>query len=95
MERKEYSSVRAVGASRSITKELYSLFSQNFVIKLSEIWVWALGFEIRDSEKPIPGQKGTESRIHMFLGLLDPDPDALVRGMDPDPAPDLDPCIIM
>jgi hypothetical protein len=23
----------------------------------------------------------------MFLGLLDPDP--LVRGMDPDPAPDL------
>jgi hypothetical protein len=29
--------------------------------------------------------------IHMFLGLLDPDP--LVRGMDPDP--DLDPSIIM
>jgi hypothetical protein len=24
-------------------------------------------------------------RIHMFLGLLDPDPDPLVRGMDPDP----------
>ncbi len=23
-------------------------------------------------------------RIHMFLGLLDPDPDPLVRGMDPD-----------
>jgi hypothetical protein len=34
-------------------------------------------------------------RIHMFLGLLDPDPDPLVRGMDPDPAPDLDPSIIM
>ncbi len=34
-------------------------------------------------------------RIHMFLGLLDPDP--LVRGMDPDPAldPDPDPSIIM
>jgi hypothetical protein len=31
----------------------------------------------------------------MFLGLLDPDPDPLVRGMDPDPAPDLDPSIIM
>ncbi len=27
-------------------------------------------------------------RIHVFLGLLDPDPDPLVRGMDPDP--DLD-----
>jgi hypothetical protein len=24
-------------------------------------------------------------RIRMFLGLLDPDPDPLVRGMDPDP----------
>jgi hypothetical protein len=32
-------------------------------------------------------------RIHMFLGL--PDPDPLVRGMDPDPAPDPDPFIIM
>ncbi len=32
-------------------------------------------------------------RIHMFLGLLDPDPS--VRGMDPDPVPDpyLDPSI--
>ncbi len=30
-------------------------------------------------------------RIHLFLGLLDPDPDPLVRGMDPDP----DPSIIM
>ncbi len=28
-------------------------------------------------------------RIHMFLGL--PDPDPLVRGMDPDPDPSLDP----
>jgi hypothetical protein len=25
-------------------------------------------------------------RIHMFLGLLDPDPDPLVRGTDPDPS---------
>jgi hypothetical protein len=25
-------------------------------------------------------------RIHMFLGLLDPDLDPLVRGMDPDPS---------
>jgi hypothetical protein len=36
-------------------------------------------------------------RIHMFLGLLDPDPDPLVRGMDPDSDldPDPDPSIIM
>jgi hypothetical protein len=26
-------------------------------------------------------------RIHVFLGLLDPDPDPLVRGMDPNPDP--------
>jgi hypothetical protein len=32
-------------------------------------------------------------RIHVFLGLLDPDP--LVRGMDPDQDPDLDPSNIM
>ncbi len=32
-------------------------------------------------------------RIHMFLGL--PDPDPLVRGMDPAPAPEPDPSIIM
>ncbi len=30
-------------------------------------------------------------RIHVFLGLLDPDLDPLVRGMDPDPDADLDP----
>ncbi len=24
--------------------------------------------------------------IHMFLGLMDPDPDPLVRGMDQDPS---------
>jgi hypothetical protein len=30
--------------------------------------------------------------IRMFLGVLDPDP--LVGGMDPDPAPDPDPPII-
>jgi hypothetical protein len=30
-------------------------------------------------------------RIQMFLGLLDSDPDPLVRGMDPDLDQDLDP----
>jgi hypothetical protein len=34
-------------------------------------------------------------RINVFLGLPDPDPDPLVRGMDPDPALDPDPSIIM
>jgi hypothetical protein len=34
-------------------------------------------------------------QIRMFLGLLDPDPGPLVRGMDPDPAPDPNPSVIM
>jgi hypothetical protein len=29
-------------------------------------------------------------QINVFLGLLDPDPGPLVRGMDPDPDLDLD-----
>jgi hypothetical protein len=33
-------------------------------------------------------------RIRMFLGLLDPGPDPLVRGTDPDPATDPDPSFI-
>jgi hypothetical protein len=33
-------------------------------------------------------------RIHMFLGLLSPDPDPLVRGTDPALYPDPDPSII-
>ncbi len=48
-----------------------------------------------------PCHKQTEScipvlriRIHVLLGLLDPDPDPLVRGMDLDPDPALDPSII-
>jgi hypothetical protein len=31
------------------------------------------------------GEKTNFKAVHMFLGLLDPDPDLLVRGMDPDP----------
>jgi hypothetical protein len=34
-------------------------------------------------------------QIHIFFGLLDQDLDPLVRGMDPDPAADPDPSIIM
>ncbi len=34
-------------------------------------------------------------RIHVFFGLLDADPDPLVRGMDLDLDPDPDPSIIM
>jgi hypothetical protein len=54
-------------------QKIIELFTQNIVNRLSKIWVWDPGSEIRDPEKkPIPdpgsrGQKGTGSRI--------PDPD--------------------
>ncbi len=35
--------------------------------------------------------EGAVLRIHMFLGLPDPDLDPPVKGMDPDPDPALDP----
>ncbi len=81
-------------------QRIIEFFTQKIVTKLSKVWVWDPGSEIR--KKPIPnpgsrGQKGTGSRIriHMFLGF--PDPDRLVRGIDPDSAldPDLDHSIIM
>jgi hypothetical protein len=48
----------------------YRTFYQKIVIKLSKIWDWDTGSEIRDQEKPIldPGsrvQKGTGSRIQI------------------------------
>ena len=49
---------------------------------LTVAWVTSVAIRIRNH------------RIHMFLGLLDPDPDPLVKGMDPDPAADPDPSII-
>ncbi len=48
--------------------------------------------ELHDAnKKPVLGIR--IHRIHMFLGLLDPDLDPSVRGMNPDPAPDPDPSI--
>jgi hypothetical protein len=37
---------------------------------------------------PVLGIRILIRRIRMFLGLLDPDPDILVRGIDPVPEPD-------
>ncbi len=33
---------------------IIEVFTQKFVTKLSKIWVWDPGSEIRDPEKPIP-----------------------------------------
>jgi hypothetical protein len=51
-------------------QRIIKLFTQNIVTKLSKIWVWDPGSEIRDPEKPIPdpgsrGQKSTGSRIRI------------------------------
>jgi hypothetical protein len=43
----------------------------------------------KDTQKAVLWIQIRINRIHMFLGL--PDPDPLVRGMDPDPDPALDP----
>jgi hypothetical protein len=49
-------------------ERIIKLFTQNIVTKLSKVWVWDPGSEIR--KKPIPdpgsrGQKGTGSRIRI------------------------------
>ncbi len=42
-------------------------------------------------DKQCSGSESGSTGSTCFLGLLDPDPDPLVRGMDPDPDPALDP----
>ncbi len=49
-------------------QRIIEVFTQKIVTKLSKIWVWDPGSEIRDPEKPYPGsrgQKGTGSRIRI------------------------------
>jgi hypothetical protein len=49
-------------------QRIIELFTQKFVTKLSRIWVWDSGSEIRDTEKHIP-DPGSGSR-----GQKAPDP---------------------
>jgi hypothetical protein len=49
-------------------KRIIEVFTQKIVSKLSKIWVWDPGSEIRDPEKTHSGsrgQKGTGSRIRI------------------------------
>ncbi len=64
------------------------------------MWIgsWKCLFSLGDDKYKIPAVFRIRiqiHRIHVFLGL--PDPDPLIRGMDPDPdlALDPDPSIIM
>ena len=43
-------------------------------------------FEGLGTSKKLAKQAVLRIRIHMFLGLQDPDPDPPVRGIDPDPS---------
>jgi hypothetical protein len=48
------------------SQRMIELSTQKIVIKLSKVWVWDPGYEIRDPEKNYSGsrgQKGTGSRI--------------------------------
>ncbi len=49
-------------------QRIIELFTQKIVTKLSKIWVWDPGSEVRDPEKTHSGsrgQKGTGSRIRI------------------------------
>jgi hypothetical protein len=49
-------------------QRIIELFTQKIVTKLSKIWLWDPGSEIRDPEKTYSGsrdQKGTGSRIRI------------------------------
>ncbi len=57
-------------------QRIIELFTQKIVTKLSKIWLWDPGSEIRDPEKPITdpgfrGQKGTGSRIRNTVHTSD------------------------
>ncbi len=54
-------------------------FLPKFVIKLSKIWVWDPGSEIRDPEKTYSGSRIQGSKRHRI-----PDP-GVKKAPDPDP----------
>jgi hypothetical protein len=74
-----------------IFQKIIELLTQKIVSKLSKIWVWDPGSEIRDPEKPFPdpgfrGQKGTGSRIRIRnTGYAYPDPPGKPTWKDPQP----------
>jgi hypothetical protein len=61
------------------------IFSSDLLVKDETVPILEMNLE--DAWRPV--LRIRIHRIHMFLGLQDPDP--LVRGMDPDPDPALDP----
>jgi hypothetical protein len=58
--------------------------------QLKILWVnniaWRQRLPFSTIDKTSVGDPIRNRRMRMILGLLDPDPDLLVRGMDPDPS---------
>jgi hypothetical protein len=52
---------------------------------------WPLIYKKNSKELPLVDALQNNKTAVLFLGLREPDPDPLVRGMDPDPDPALDP----
>ncbi len=52
-------------------QRIIELFTHNIVTKLSKIWVWDTGSEIRDPGKTYSGSRIQRSKRHR---ILDPDP---------------------
>jgi hypothetical protein len=59
-------------------QRIIELSTQKIVTKLSKIWVWDPGPEIRDPEKTYSGSRIQGSKRHRIpdsgSGILDPDP---------------------
>jgi hypothetical protein len=80
----KYQQIGYYSVHRPLVLQIYSCWLLNLWLSLLIFLKWfAAVFRIRIH------------RIHIFLGILYPDPDPLVRGMDPDKALDPDPSIIM
>ncbi len=85
---RSFSSSRTVGAAKIIQRRLFCcVLAADYYFELIPSHLYMV--------EPM-SRIGIWIRIHIFLGLLDLDPDPLIRGMDPDPGPGLapDPSII-
>jgi hypothetical protein len=58
-------------------QRIIELFTQTIVSKLSKIWVWDPGSEVRDPEKTYSGSRIQGSKRHR---IPDPDPQHRLRG---------------
>jgi hypothetical protein len=75
--------------NHTLTKQHATAFPQN-ELQMAALYAWLYCFAIRPDYPEISvADPDPNLDPHGFLGLLDPDPDPLVRGIDPDPDPSI------